>query len=129
GILAVRDKQEHLLKMKELGIETIDMVVVNLYQFERAVSRPDIKVEDAVENIDIGGPTLLRAAAKNFRYVTVVSDPGDYPKVIEEMRKNNCATTLSTRFYLARKVFQLTSNYDRAIFNYLEGLNLALLEQ
>lgn len=121
GILAIRENPEHLEKMKELAIQPIDMVVVNLYQFEKTINRPDVKFEDAIENIDIGGPTLLRSAAKNFRYVTVVCDPNDYDMVLKEMGTYNGSTSLATRFYLAKKVFKLTAEYDTAIFNYLNS--------
>lgn len=122
GILAIRDNPEHVDKMKELNISPIDMVVVNLYQFEQTVSKPNIKFEDAIENIDIGGPTLLRAAAKNFKYVTVVCDPNDYNNVLDEMKKNNGATSILLRFNLAKKVFMLTSKYDNSIYMYLDNI-------
>lgn len=121
GILAIRENPEHLEKMKELAIKPIDMVVVNLYQFEKTINKPDVKFEDAIENIDIGGPTLLRSAAKNFKYVTVVCDPSDYQMVLKEMKNYNGSTSLETRFYLAKKVFRLTSEYDTAIFYYLSS--------
>jgi phosphoribosylaminoimidazolecarboxamide formyltransferase/IMP cyclohydrolase len=95
------------------------LVVVNLYQFENAVAKPGCTLEDAIENIDIGGPTLLRAAAKNYQAVTVVVDPADYPRLMAEMKLNKGATNLSTRFALARKVFKLTHEYDGAIYRYL----------
>jgi len=99
-------------------IKHIDMIVVNLYPFKEVISK-DCTFEDAIENIDIGGPSMIRAAAKNFKYVTVVVDPEDYPKVIEIMKANNGVTTEELRFYLAKKVFNLTADYDRAIYNYL----------
>jgi len=108
-----------LKQIKENGIKPIDLVVVNLYAFEKTVAKPDCSLEDAIENIDIGGPTLLRAAAKNYRFVTVVTDPADYEVVLAEMDKNNGQTTLATRFNLASKVYRLTSDYDRAITEYL----------
>ena len=120
GILAIRDKTSHMEVMEKYGIDPIDLVVVNLYQFEKKVAE-GVDLEEAVENIDIGGPTMLRAAAKNFRYVTVVTDPSDYAQVIEEMRENGGETTLKTRFRLAKKVFALTSRYDRTISEYLEN--------
>ncbi len=118
GILGRRDRPEHLEQMRVHGIEPIDLVVVNLYQFEQAVARPGCTLEDAIENIDIGGPTLLRAAAKNYTAVTVVVDPADYPEVLKEMRAHG-NTNLATRFRLAHKVFELTSRYDAAIAQYL----------
>jgi len=119
GILALRDNRSHLEVMEKFEIKPIDMVVVNLYQFEKTIEKEDVSLDEAIENIDIGGPTLLRAAAKNFKYVTVVCDPSDYKMIIEEMEKNNGETTLRTRFLLARKVFELTSSYDRAIAEFL----------
>ena len=102
--------------------ELIDIVIVNLYPFEKTISNSNCKYEDAIENIDIGGPAMLRAAAKNHNRVTVITDPNDYPKVIDEIRKNN-KTTISLRKYLAHKVFKQTSNYDAAIRNYLYQKN------
>ncbi len=124
GILAIRDNAEHRRQMEENGILPIDMVVVNLYAFEKTVAKEGVTLEEAIENIDIGGPTLLRSSAKNFRYVTVVVDPGDYGKVLQEMKENGGATTLKTRFELAKKVFATTSAYDTAITNYLSGVEL-----
>jgi phosphoribosylaminoimidazolecarboxamide formyltransferase/IMP cyclohydrolase len=120
GILGRRDLASHKEQMERHGIEPIDLVVVNLYQFEKAVAQPGCTLEDAIENIDIGGPTLLRASAKNYEAVTVVVDPADYPKIIQEMKANKGATTVATRFQLARKVFALTSAYDTAISHYLK---------
>jgi phosphoribosylaminoimidazolecarboxamide formyltransferase/IMP cyclohydrolase len=99
------------------------MIVVNLYPFKEVISK-GCTFEDAIENIDIGGPSMIRAAAKNFKYVTVVVDPGDYPKVIENMKANNGETTEDLRFYLAKKVFFLTSDYDTAIYAYLSEIKL-----
>ena len=124
GILAIRDNPEHAAQMKEHGIPPIDMVVVNLYAFEKTVAKEGVTLAEAIENIDIGGPTMLRSSAKNFRYVTVVVDPSDYEKVVGEMKANQGATTLKTRFELARKVFATTSSYDTAITRYLETINL-----
>jgi phosphoribosylaminoimidazolecarboxamide formyltransferase/IMP cyclohydrolase len=120
GILGRRDLPAHLEQMAAQKIQPIDLVVVNLYQFEKAVAQPGCTLEDAIENIDIGGPTLLRAAAKNYAAVTVVVDPGDYHHLMEEIKLLKGATNLGTRFRLARKVFQLTSAYDGAISRYLE---------
>lgn len=122
GILFKRDDPEHVETLKKLGIKPIDMVVVNLYAFDKVVEKKG-DLDTAIENIDIGGPTLLRASAKNFKYVTVVTDPADYPKVLEEI-KTYGNTTLKTRFELAKKVFKLTSSYDQMIFNYLSTFEL-----
>lgn len=118
GILNIRDNAEHQEAMKTHGISHIDMIVVNLYPFVEVISK-GCTFEDAIENIDIGGPSMIRAAAKNFKYVTVVVDPHDYPKVINDMVMNEGATTEELRFYLAKKVFSITSEYDRAIYDYL----------
>lgn len=120
GILGRRDLDSHRQQMAQHHIAPIDLVVVNLYQFEKTVARPGCTLEDAIENIDIGGPTLLRAAAKNYEAVTVVVDPADYPEIMKEMQAHEGATTPATRFRLARKVFALTSAYDAAITAYLK---------
>lgn len=122
GILNIRDKKEHQDAMKALSIKNIDMIVVNLYPFKEVIGR-GCTFEEAIENIDIGGPSMIRAAAKNFKYVTVVVDPDDYHRVMENMKKNDGATTEELRFSLAKKVFLLTSDYDRAIYNYLSRTN------
>jgi phosphoribosylaminoimidazolecarboxamide formyltransferase / IMP cyclohydrolase len=119
GILGRRDLASHQEQMARHGIKPIDMVVVNLYQFEKAIAKPGCTLEDAIENIDIGGPTLLRASAKNYRDVTVVVDPADYPHIMNEMKLNKGATNIGTRFNLAHKVFKLTHEYDGAIYRYL----------
>jgi phosphoribosylaminoimidazolecarboxamide formyltransferase/IMP cyclohydrolase len=119
GILGRRDLPSHQEQMAAHGIVPIDLVVVNLYQFEKAVAQPGCTLDDAIENIDIGGPTLLRAAAKNYQAVTVVVDPADYPRLMAEIKLNKGATNLATRFALARKVFKLTHEYDGAIYRYL----------
>lgn len=124
GLLGMRDNPEHVAMMAQHGILNIDLVVVNLYQFEKTVAREGVTLEEAVENIDIGGPTMLRSAAKNYRDVTVVVDPGDYEPVLKEMETNGGATTLKTRFRLARKVFQLTHRYDGAITRYLATVDV-----
>jgi phosphoribosylaminoimidazolecarboxamide formyltransferase / IMP cyclohydrolase len=124
GILGVRDNEEHVKMMKKHGIENIDLLVINLYQFEKTVAKEGVTLEDAIENIDIGGPAMLRSSAKNFKFVTIITDPADYSVVLDEMKANNGATTLKTRFRLAKKVFQLTNRYDGAISKYLEGVNL-----
>ena len=116
GILARRDQDQAV--MKEHGIEGIDMVVVNLYPFEQTVANPDCRLEDAIENIDIGGPTMVRAAAKNHPYVNIVVNTEDYPLVLSEMKDNNTCTSLATRFNLAIKAYEHTAAYDGAIANY-----------
>lgn len=121
GILNIRDNAEHQKAMQDHGISHIDMIVVNLYPFVEVVSK-GCTFEDAIENIDIGGPSMIRAAAKNFKFVTVVVDPEDYAKVIANMTENDGATTEEMRFYLAKKVFALTSAYDRAITDYLSKI-------
>jgi phosphoribosylaminoimidazolecarboxamide formyltransferase/IMP cyclohydrolase len=120
GILGRRDLAAHREQMEQHGIAPIDLVVVNLYQFEKAVAQPGCTLANAIENIDIGGPTLLRAAAKNYEGVTVVVDPADYAQIMQEMKAHQGVTTVATRFQLARKVFALTSAYDAAITRYLK---------
>jgi len=120
ALLGKRDDAEHMKQMKTHGIEPIDLVVVNLYPFEKTVAKSDCTLEEAIENIDIGGPTMLRSSAKNYHDVAVVTDPQDYGKIIEEMKKSGGALSLETRFRLAKKVFKLTSHYDKAITEYLE---------
>ncbi len=124
GLLGLRDNPEHKRMMDAHGIAPIDLVVVNLYKFEDTVARQGVGLEEAIENIDIGGPSMLRSSAKNFKYVTVVIDPADYRVVIDEMKTSGGETTLSTRFQLARKVFSLTHRYDGAISDYLNSVNL-----
>ncbi|MBM9520492.1 IMP cyclohydrolase [Desulforhopalus vacuolatus] len=123
GILNQRSNPEHQRECAEHGLKNIDMIVVNLYAFEKTVADPKCSLEDAIENIDIGGPSMLRAAAKNFRDVTVVVDPEDYPLILDELKLNG-GTTLRTRFYLMRKVFALTAAYDTAISNWLKNVNV-----
>ncbi|MFA4916130.1 MAG: bifunctional phosphoribosylaminoimidazolecarboxamide formyltransferase/IMP cyclohydrolase [Syntrophales bacterium] len=118
GLLSLRDNEEHIKSIKEHGIGLIDMVVVNLYQFEDTVAK-GCTLAEAIENIDIGGPTMLRAAAKNYRFVSVVTDPEDYRKTLEEMKKNGGKISEATNYSLAVKTFQLTAKYDAAISNYL----------
>ncbi len=122
GILGIRSRPEHVKAMEEHGIVPIDMVVVNLYAFEKTVSRPNCTLEDAIENIDIGGPTLLRASAKNYPFVTVITDPADYPEIIREMEASGGSVSVDTNFRLAKKVFRLTNAYDGAISGYLDSI-------
>ncbi|MEZ4600125.1 MAG: bifunctional phosphoribosylaminoimidazolecarboxamide formyltransferase/IMP cyclohydrolase [Syntrophotaleaceae bacterium] len=119
GLLGLRDNPDHVAMMQEHAIEPIDMVVVNLYPFEATVARKDCTLEDAIENIDIGGPTMLRSAAKNNRHVTVIVDPVDYNLVLQEMRSHEGAVSARTNFRLAVKVYQRTAAYDGAISNWL----------
>ncbi len=122
GLLARRDDPAHLAAIKKAGIDPIDLLVVNLYPFQATVADPDCRFEDAVENIDIGGPAMLRAAAKNHGGVAVVVDPADYQKVVDELKAQG-AVSSATRFELARKVFAHTAAYDGAIANYLFSLD------
>jgi len=118
GLLAVRDNAEHQAQMRKLGLDYIDLVVVNLYPFAKTVAKPDVSYEEAIENIDIGGPTMLRSAAKNHAFVTVVVDAADYAEVLSEIRSQQ-DTTLETRKHLAAKVFRHTAAYDAIISDYL----------
>jgi phosphoribosylaminoimidazolecarboxamide formyltransferase/IMP cyclohydrolase len=122
GILALRDNPAHVAKMKEHNILPIDLVVVNLYPFEATVAR-GAPFEEVVENIDIGGPSMVRAAAKNHQYVGVVVDPADYDSLLAELRENDRSLSSTTRFRLFRKAFQHTARYDGAIANYFSSLN------
>ncbi|BCN32316.1 bifunctional phosphoribosylaminoimidazolecarboxamide formyltransferase/IMP cyclohydrolase [Anaeromicropila herbilytica] len=119
GLLARRDKADHMKQLEDLKIETIDFVVVNLYPFKQTILKEDVTREEAVENIDIGGPTMLRSAAKNYQDVAVVVDPRDYEKVLSELKEKK-EVSLDTKFYLMQKVFMHTSNYDTMIADYLK---------
>jgi phosphoribosylaminoimidazolecarboxamide formyltransferase/IMP cyclohydrolase len=122
GLLARRDDPAHLEAIRKAGIAPIDLLVVNLYPFQATVADPDCRFEDAIENIDIGGPAMLRAAAKNHAGVTVVVDPADYERIISQLRENG-GIREATRFELAKKVFAHTAAYDGAIANYLFSLD------
>lgn len=122
GILARRDFPEHIAAIAEHNIPTIDMVVVNLYPFQQTVAKAECSLEDAIENIDIGGPTMLRSAAKNHKDVVVIVDPSDYAVVLAEMKANQTQVAYDTKFTLAKKVFAHTAQYDGAITNYLTSL-------
>lgn len=117
GILAIRDNAKHQAQMSELNIEPIDIVVCNLYPFKETILKEGVSHEEIIENIDIGGPTMIRAAAKNYNFVTVLTDPKDYSKVIEEFKEFG-ETSLETKEYLAAKVFIHTSHYDALIADY-----------
>ena len=119
GILAMRSNEEHMKQLKELNVDTIDFVVVNLYPFKQTILKDNVTRAEAVENIDIGGPTMLRSAAKNYQDVTVITDPADYEKVLIELKENG-KVSLDTKFYLMNKVFEHTSSYDAMICNYLK---------
>ena len=119
GLLHLRDNPEHVAQAKAHGIQPIDLVIVNLYPFEATIAKPGVTLEEAIEQIDIGGPSMLRSAAKNYRSVTVVVDPADYADVIDAMKANDGATTLQLRERLGIKVFVTTSKYDGAIANFL----------
>lgn len=121
GLLALRDSKKHMSELKNYGIPPIDMVVVNLYPFEDAVKDENVTLEDAQENIDIGGSTLIRAAAKNFTNVAVVVDPNSYDGIAVELVKNNCALSRQTLHSLAVSAFDYSSEYDSIIFNFLSG--------
>ena len=119
GILAIKDNADHIRAMKTHGIESIDLVCVNLYPFEKTVAQPGCTLAQAVENIDIGGPSMIRSAAKNHAFVAVITDPAQYPSVIDEMKANHGSLTGPTRAKLALAAFTRTAEYDRAISKYL----------
>ncbi len=120
GLLGVRSNPEHVRVMKEHGIENIDLVAINLYPFKQTIAKPGCTLEDAIENIDIGGPAMLRSAAKNNESVTVVIDPADYAVVLDEIRARG-EVSKETNFRLAVKVFETTSAYDSMIAEYLKS--------
>ena len=124
GILHIRDNPSHVAAAKEHGIQSIDMVVVNLYAFEKTASRPGVHFEEVIENIDIGGPSMVRSAAKNFRDVAIVTSPDDYPSIAEEMNKSGGELSLGTRWKLAQKAFATTAAYDSAIATTLPTVSL-----
>jgi len=119
GLLSRRNNPKDMEEIRKYDIEMIDMVVVNLYPFEETISKPGVTFEEAIENIDIGGPAMLRSASKNFRDVAVVVDPSDYGRILEEMRERGGNLSYETRLKLAQKVFRRTSRYDGAIADYL----------
>jgi len=118
GLLAMRKNPEHIAQLKALNINTIDIVVVNLYPFKNTIMKEGVEFQEAVENIDIGGPTMLRSAAKNYQDVAAIVDPKDYDKVIKELEENG-EVSLETKMYLMYKVYQHTACYDTLIASYL----------
>ena len=123
GLLSETYNPAHNADLARTGALAIDMVVVNLYPFEKSISAADATAESARGNIDIGGPCMTRAAAKNFHRVAAVTDPADYPGIVEELAAHGGALSLATRFRLAGKAFRLTARYDAAIAGYLESLS------
>ncbi len=123
GILGRRDLDEHVAKMEEHGIGNIDLVCVNLYPFAATIAKPGCTLEDAIENIDIGGPTMVRSAAKNWKHVAIVTDNGDFAAVVEELQNNGGKLSDKTRFNLSRKAFSHTAQYDGMISNYLTSVS------
>lgn len=119
GLLCRRDSEQHMAEAAEHGIQMIDLVCVNLYEFEKTVASPDVTFVDAIEHIDIGGPSMLRSAAKNNDSVTVVCDPDDYARILDEMSVHAGCTTLGTRRHLAAKAYTRTASYDTAISTWL----------
>lgn len=121
GLLALRDNDEHVAAMREHGIEPIDLVVVNLYPFEQTIAREGVALEEAIEQIDIGGPAMIRSAAKNFRDVAVVTSPELYERVLEELTRLDGSLSHETRSQLARLAYMRTAFYDSAVFSYLKS--------
>jgi phosphoribosylaminoimidazolecarboxamide formyltransferase / IMP cyclohydrolase len=122
GLLSRRSNPKDMEEIKKHGIGTIDLVAVNLYPFEKTISKPEVTFDEAIENIDIGGPTMLRAASKNFADVAVVVDPADYSAVLAEMKKSGGEISRETRLNFANKVFAHTARYDTLITNYLTSV-------
>ncbi|MDH5534782.1 MAG: bifunctional phosphoribosylaminoimidazolecarboxamide formyltransferase/IMP cyclohydrolase, partial [Betaproteobacteria bacterium] len=125
GILARRDNAGHMKALAASGITTIDLVAINLYPFSQTIARPECTLDEAIENIDIGGPAMIRSAAKNHQYVAVVTDPVDYAAILDEMAAANGAVGAEMRFRLAQKAFSHTAAYDGGISNFLTGLDTA----
>jgi phosphoribosylaminoimidazolecarboxamide formyltransferase/IMP cyclohydrolase len=125
GLLGIRGNPEHERQMAAQGITPIDLVAITLYPFEATIGKPDVSLAEAIESIDIGGPAMLRSAAKNFQGVAVLVDPADYPTLIEELKRNHGALSPTTRFGLARKAFAHTARYDAMIAGFLEARELA----
>ena len=121
GLLYNREDNSHKKTINDMKIKAIDLVINNLYPFEETINKVGVTKEEIIENIDIGGPSMIRAAGKNYKDVTVIVDPGDYEKILGELRERD-ETTLSTRQYLARKVFNYTAYYDTLISNYFNEI-------
>lgn len=121
GLLALRDNPEHVAAMQQHGIQPIDLVIINLYPFRQTIAKPNVHFEEAIENIDIGGPSMVRSASKNHASVLIVTSPDDYAAILEELRANKGASTYATRLRMAQKAFAHTSDYDSAIANYLSA--------
>jgi len=121
GLLALRDNPKHMKTVEEHNIGLIDMVVVNLYPFEKTTQKHNVTIEEVIENIDIGGPSMLRSAAKNHKSVAVICNPNRYPEIIEELKKNNGSLSCELMRSLAIEVFSLTSHYDGVIYTYLKN--------
>lgn len=122
GILAQKEMPAHMVAMGKISFPTIELVVVNLYPFGETIAKANSSLEDAIENIDIGGPTMVRAAAKNYKNVAVVTDPEDYTSLLKEIKSNNCTVSQEHRFQFACKAFSHTAAYDSVISNYLTGI-------
>ena len=122
GILHRRENSAHIAAVAEHGIQPIDMVVVNLYAFEKTAAKPGVAFEELIENIDIGGPSMIRSAAKNFHDVAVVTSPADYSAIADELARSGGALSLETKWRLAQKAFATTAAYDSAIASTLEGI-------
>src|SRR5262245_15333955 len=129
GILHVRSNPGHVSAAREHGIQPIDMVVVNLYAFEKTASKPGVHFDEVMENIDIGGPSMVRSAAKNFRDVAIVTSPGDYVAIAKEMASSGGELSLATRWRLAQKAFSTTAAYDSAIASTLAEISLSEADQ
>ncbi len=123
GILHRREDPKHVAAVKEHGIQPIDMVVVNLYAFEKTAAKPGVAFEEVIENIDIGGPSMIRSAAKNFQDVAIVTSPGDYDSIASELQSSGGALSKKTKWRLAQKAFATTAAYDSAIASTLEGIS------
>jgi phosphoribosylaminoimidazolecarboxamide formyltransferase/IMP cyclohydrolase len=121
GLLAVRTNPQHLKQMKDNGIEPIDLVAINLYPFKKTVAKPGVSIEDAIENIDIGGPAMIRSSAKNHAFVTILVDSADYNRILNELEKDG-SISLATRKFCAVKAFGHTADYDTAIHQYLSSV-------
>jgi phosphoribosylaminoimidazolecarboxamide formyltransferase / IMP cyclohydrolase len=121
ALLALRDNDDHVASMKEHGIEPIDLVVIDLYPFEKTIEKEDVTLEEAIENIDIGGPAMIRSASKNWRDVAVITDPRLYPEILAEMEANDASLSVATRRRLATLAYTRTASYDLAISTYLAG--------